>query len=176
MPESGEKPTGPANHSAGPEPFLIKFPYRNDEETTGATTVTNDARVSRRSDGRQPHVMVLDSSRLILEVMRELLAFDCYAVTATTFAPGSFAEIEALQPSLLIIDLAIHERMGWELLERLADDALTRAIPVIVTSTDPRLLERAEESRTRFGGDGWIAKPFDIDVLLGLVHDLAGIR
>jgi len=118
--------------------------------------------------------MVIDASRMILGVMRELLEFDRYAVTATTFVPESFAQIEALQPNLLIIDLAIHQHVGWDLLERLALEALTRSIPVIVTSTDPKLLQRAEANQVQYGGQGWIAKPFDVDELLHVVHDLVG--
>jgi len=78
-------------------------------------------------------------------------------------------------PALLIIDLAFHERVGWELLERLARDALTRRIPVLVTSTDQRLLERAEQAHVRFGGESWIVKPFDIAVILGEVRRLLSV-
>ncbi len=128
----------------------------------------------KRVESRPAHVMVIDASRMILGVMRELLEFDRYAVTATTFVPESFAQIEALQPNLLIIDLAIHQHVGWDLLERLALEALTRSIPVIVTSTDPKLLQRAEANQVQYGGQGWIAKPFDVDELLHVVHDLVG--
>jgi hypothetical protein len=38
----------------------------------------------------------------------------------------------------------VREQAGWRVLRHLALDALTRAIPVIATSTDHRVLERAE--------------------------------
>ena len=60
------------------------------------------------------------------------------------------------------------------MLERLAREALTRAIPVMVVSTDPRLLERARAQDVRYGGRAWIAKPFELDELLAEIDRLIG--
>ncbi len=76
--------------------------------------------------------------------MRELFQEEGYNVTTTNFAPNSFQQIEALQPDALIIDIAIGQEAGWELLEQLGADADTAGIPALVLSTDPRLLARAE--------------------------------
>lgn len=50
----------------------------------------------------------------------------------------------------------------------------TRAIPVIVTSTDQRLLERAQAGAERYGQRHVIARPLDLDELLAAIHDLIG--
>jgi two-component system chemotaxis response regulator CheY len=129
--------------------------------------------VARR--GERPHVMVFDSAQLMRDLMGELLQEARCHITVSTFLPGSFDQIAGLQPALLLIDLAIHEQVGWALLERLALDALTRRIPVLVTSTDPRLLERAEAEQVRYGGDGWVVKPFDLEELLADVERLIAL-
>jgi hypothetical protein len=51
---------------------------------------------------------------------------------------------------------------------------LTRGIPVVVISTDPGLLARAEAERKRFGWDRYIVKPLDLDTLLEAVKELIG--
>jgi CheY-like chemotaxis protein len=51
---------------------------------------------------------------------------------------------------------------------------VTRGIPVIVTSTDPRFLQRAQEEAARFGSHRYLAKPFDVDEFLALVDELIG--
>lgn len=122
--------------------------------------------------GARPHVMVFDSAQLMRDLMGELLQEARCHVTVSTFLPGSFDQIAGMQPALLLIDLAIHEQVGWELLERLALDALTRRIPVLVTSTDRRLLERAEREQVRYGGQGWAIKPFELEALLDEVWRL----
>jgi len=123
-------------------------------------------------DGARPHIMVFDSSQLIRQLMDALLTEEHDRVTVSTFLPTAFAQIAALQPALLIIDLAFHQRVGWELLEQLARDALTRNIPVLVTATDPSLLERAEANQVRYGGQSWIVKPFELAVIFGEVRRL----
>jgi CheY-like chemotaxis protein len=127
-------------------------------------------KTARRDE--RPHIMVFDSAQLMRDLLEQLLQEEHYHVTASTFLPESFDQIAGLQPALLLIDLAIHEQVGWDLLERLALDALTRAIPVLVTSTMPALLERAEREHVRYGGQSWIVKPFDVALLQGEVARL----
>ena len=45
---------------------------------------------------------------------------------------------------LIIVDLVVGIRSGWDLLEELQRFASTSGIPVIVTSTDQRLLDQIE--------------------------------
>jgi CheY-like chemotaxis protein len=79
-----------------------------------------------------------------------------------------------LEPSLVIIDLAIHLQAGWDLLEQLHAAVVTNDIPVFVVSTDPEYLERVQADGARYGGQRFVSKPFDIDDLLGAVADLIG--
>ena len=51
---------------------------------------------------------------------------------------------------------------------------LARKIPVIVTSTDQRLLDRAQAEAARFGGQGFVVKPLNLNVLLESVRELIG--
>ena len=78
------------------------------------------------------------------------------------------------KPDLLMIDLVIGQKYGWQLLEELQQQASTRAIPVIVFSTDPHLLSRARNHADHFGGQRFMLKPFDIDELDRAVHELIG--
>ena len=120
------------------------------------------------------HIFVINGSPVFLDVMRDLLQDEHYNVTTTNFAPRSFEQIAALQPSMLIVDVAIGQKAGWELLERLNADASTEQIPVLVVSTDPALLARAEEQANRYGGSRFLNKPFNLDAVLEAVHELIG--
>lgn len=120
------------------------------------------------------HIFVVNSEPAFLDIVRDLLQHEDYNVTTTNFAPETFAQIAAVQPACLIIDLAVHQRAGWELLERLNGEAATHGIPVIVVSTNDELLARVQANRAQFGGQRFIGKPFDIEVLLDAVEDLIG--
>lgn len=85
--------------------------------------------------GRQ-HILAINGEPDFLNLIRSLLQDERFNVTTTNFVPESFAMIDALQPALLIVDLVIGERAGWELRGRLHREAGTRGIPVIAVSGD----------------------------------------
>ena len=76
---------------------------------------------SRRMDRK--HVFVVNGEPDFLDIMRDLLQGERYNVTTTNFVPRTFDQIAALRPDLLIVDLAVDDRAGWELLERLQASA-----------------------------------------------------
>ncbi len=133
--------------------------------------MTSEAANSRRTN---KHVFVINGEVAVLELIRELLQDERYNVTTTNFVPRTWEQIDALQPNLLMVDLTIGQRAGWDLLEKLQLEATTKRIPVIVFSTDPSLLEEAAKNSERFGGQRFVAKPFDVDQLIDTVHDLIG--
>ncbi len=101
----------------------------------------------RRQMGRK-HIFVVNGAPEFLNFVRELLQEEDYNVTTTNYVPRTFDQIEALGPDLLLIDLKVGKRAGWDLLEEIQASAITQGIPVVVTSTDPRLLERAEAEQS----------------------------
>ena len=121
---------------------------------------------------RRQHVFAVNASPEFLNVVRELFQEEGYHVTTTNFAPNSFAQIEALQPDALIIDIAIGQEAGWELLEQLGADADTAGIPALIVSTDPRLLAHAEAHAARYGTHRFLAKPLDLAAMLEAVQEM----
>ena len=63
--------------------------------------------MEERSQERRKHVFAINASPPFLNIIRELFQEEGYNVTTTNFAPNSFAQIEALHPDALIIDIAI---------------------------------------------------------------------
>jgi CheY-like chemotaxis protein len=132
-----------------------------------------DAVEDRSQEGRK-HIFAINASPEFLNVVRELFQDEGYNVTTTNFAPNSFAQIEALQPDALIIDIAIGQEAGWELLDQLGADADTAGIPVLVVSTDPRLLAQAAAHAARYGTHRFLAKPLDLEAMLEAVREMIG--
>ena len=123
---------------------------------------------------RRKHIVMVDSSRVFMEIIAELLTDERYGVTASDYVPEIFTQIAMMKPDLIIIDLVITDKAGWELLEKLELESLTRNIPVIVTSTNHHLLGRALANKERYGFDNYLVKPFDLDVLLAAIEELIG--
>lgn len=120
------------------------------------------------------HIFVVHGSPFVLDLVRDILQAERYNVTTTNIVPRTFEQIAALEPDLLLVDLASGEGAGWDLLARLQTDAMTRGTPVIVFSNDPDLLERAKAIETPGGVRRFLEKPFHLTALLALVDELVG--
>jgi DNA-binding response OmpR family regulator len=125
-----------------------------------------------RRDLPRRRVFAVNSSTAVLAALRELLVDEGYAVVTATYATDPFPEIAALRPDALVVDLAPEEDAGWDLLDRLRADPATGAIPVLVVSTDPGMLERAREQSPRIAACRYLAKPFAIDDVVAAVDEL----
>lgn len=117
-------------------------------------------------EASRPHVLVVNSDPVVLELLRDTLEGAGYAVTTERYTPWTFDQIAARQPTLLLVDLAPDEAAGWDLLERLRVETSTRHIPLIITSTQRRLLDHAAADHDLYGGQLFLTKPFDADDLL----------
>jgi two-component system, OmpR family, response regulator VicR len=135
-------------------------------ESQSSSVSAEDDQLARK------HVFCVNGSSEFLNFIRVLLEMENYNVTTTNFVPGTWRQIDALQPDLLIIDLEVGKRAGWELLEQLTNEASTHDIPVLVVSTDAGILERLEGESERYGRHPWIVKPFDIDEMTRSVHSI----
>ena len=123
--------------------------------------------------GAPRHIFVINGSETILDLLREILRDERYRVTATNYAPRTFDDIVGLDPELPIIDLAAGQGEGWAMLERLQADALTQGIPVIVTSTEQKSLDRVADDMGRYGGQYLQILPFDLNELLVAIDRFA---
>ena len=73
-----------------------------------------------------------------------------------------------------MVDLVVGEPGGWELLEQLNAEAVTTGIPVLIVSTDPRLLDRAQDQAARYGNHRYLIKPFGLDDILAQIREMIG--
>jgi DNA-binding response OmpR family regulator len=127
----------------------------------------------RSQEGRK-HVFAINGEPEFLNIIRELFQDERYNVTTTNYVPTSFDQIAALQPDVLIVDVVVGQQAGWELLERLHDEAATTGIPVLVTSTSEHLLQTAQEQAARYGTHRYLGKPFHLDTVLAEIRELIG--
>jgi CheY-like chemotaxis protein len=123
-----------------------------------------------------PRIFCVDGDPDFLNLIQEILSEERHAVTTSIHGQRTFQEIATLLPDLVIVDLVLDRRVGRELLERLRRDAATRDIPVLVTSTDSRILCEVRADPARYGGNDFLAKPFDVATLVETVRRLLATR
>ncbi len=118
---------------------------------------------------KQKKLLVVDDEPDILEFLQVILEEEGYAVAVT----GKGEYLEKLNigvlPDLILLDMWLSGKDGREIVKYLKSQEKTRHIPIIMFSAHPR----AEETALKAGADDFVAKPFDIDVLLNkIAHHL----
>jgi CheY-like chemotaxis protein len=107
-------------------------------------------------------------------MVRELLTDAGYPKVSWHAGRGAFHRVRDEQPNLVLLDINfINPGRGWTTLDALRLHPKTRHIPIILCSTDMRLIhEKAELLRELTCQT--IEKPFDIETLLEAVSTAIG--
>lgn len=113
-------------------------------------------------EAHRGHVVCVNSSHELLEMMCLLLVDEGYHPTPLPVTPDTIDEIRRLSPDAMILDLISSDETSWRLIEQVNHDPATSGIPSIIVSTDPRALELVRSEPHRFGGDLLLPKPFDV--------------
>jgi CheY-like chemotaxis protein len=111
-----------------------------------------------RSDGQL--VVVIEDEAAARDLICRALARLPFRVLCAPNAAEGLALARAEPPALVVLDIHLPDRSGWEVLRDLKADALTRDAPVLVVSID--------DDRTRalaLGACDHIVKPADRDML-----------
>lgn len=107
-------------------------------------------------------ILVVDDEPDILEFLQVILEEEGYAVV--TSDKGEY--LEQLHngglPHLILLDVLLSGKDGREIVKYLKSQQETRYIPVIMFSAHPS----AEETARQAGAEDFLAKPFNINVLL----------
>lgn len=125
---------------------------------------------------RRPRIVVVNDSREFLETMEDLLRELGYEVTGHHGDRLSSADLAAMRPDLLILDLVLQRRgqtdelaNGWDLLLLVRADSRLQSVPVIVCSGDTRQLRRRERELEQIANAFVLPKPFSLEDVESLV-------
>jgi len=116
-------------------------------------------------------VLVVEEDPRIRELIVELLADAGYAVLEATRGAGGLHLAAECSPSLIVVNHVLPDMSGIDMLAHLRGRSQTRDIPVILVSG--RLHQLGVGAS---GADRVLALPFDIDVLLTNVEQLARLE
>ncbi|MCC6792095.1 MAG: response regulator [Thermomicrobiales bacterium] len=119
---------------------------------------------------KKPHILVINDTQEVLEVMQELLQDEGYRVTIHSTAIRDLHKIVELGPDLLILDhLMGDEEYGWQMIQKLRLNRELATLPVIVCTAAVKMVKELE-GHLKAKGITVVLKPFDIDDLLEAVR------
>ena len=114
---------------------------------------------------RKKKILVVDDEPDILEFLQIILQEEGYTVMTTD--KGEYVEKlhDGGLPDLILLDVLLSGKDGRDIVKHLKSQDETRHIPVIMFSAHPS----AEETARACGAEDFVAKPFEIDVLLAKI-------
>lgn len=130
------------------------------------------------ADGRQPHILVINDTQEIIDVMTEVLEEEGYRVT-TSLAILDMTKVKALAPDIIVLDLLFEggQELGWKMLHLSRLDPELARIPLVLctaavqTVKDPEMAAQLERLGVRV-----VLKPFDLELLLGALQEVLAAR
>jgi twitching motility two-component system response regulator PilH len=113
-------------------------------------------------------VMVVDDAYSELKLMESILAAAGHQVVSLIDGEALEEKVTAERPDVLLLDIVMPRRNGYEILRALKRNAETRTTPVVLVSSKNQESDRAWGKRQ--GADDYLGKPFTSDQLLTMVR------
>jgi CheY-like chemotaxis protein len=119
-------------------------------------------------------VFIADDSATIHKIVA--LAFGGEDAVVRGVSDGSLAleAIRDFQPDVVLADIFMPGDSGYEICERMREDARLASIPVILLTGTFEPFD--EQEALRVGSKGHLTKPFDTSELIETVHSLAALK
>ncbi|SDP18133.1 two-component system, OmpR family, phosphate regulon response regulator PhoB [Mucilaginibacter sp. OK268] len=112
-------------------------------------------------------ILAVDDDSDILEVLQYILEDSGYEVITLADGHYLFDKIKESQPDLILLDIMLGNLDGRDLCKSVKSRIETHDIPVILISAS----HEVSKTLNQIGApDDFIAKPFDIDVLLRSIN------
>jgi two-component system, OmpR family, KDP operon response regulator KdpE len=117
---------------------------------------------------KDKHIVVVDDTESIRTFLRVALEAHGANVRTAATAAGGLGLCEQQKPDLVILDLGLPDHEGLDILPRLKRLDKHHNLPVIILTV--RNDWKHKEDAVGLGADAYIAKPFDLDLLIDTIE------
>lgn len=125
-------------------------------------------------DGRQPHILLVNDTQEILDLLQELLEGEGYRAT-TAIALLNIDKIKSLAPDAIVLEILFEhsDTRGWEFLTLVRLDPDLAQLPLILcTAATSVVRDEAMAAKLRQLNVHVVLKPFNIDEILAVLAEV----
>jgi len=115
-------------------------------------------------------VLVVDDEPQVVWMLQFSLEAEGYQTYSARDGVTALDEVKEHHPRLMLLDIMMPLMDGWTVLENLKSLPAEERPRVVVVSARSSLRDRAKAAE--LGADAFVAKPFNVDDLIGVLHDL----
>jgi CheY-like chemotaxis protein len=120
-----------------------------------------------------PTVLVVDDEPEVVMVLQFSLEAEGYETWSASNGVEALEEIAAHHPQLMVLDIMMPTMDGWSVLEEMLKLPAEERPRVVVVSALASLQDRAKA--VELGADAYVPKPFNVEELIGVLHDLVPV-
>ncbi|MBA3455350.1 MAG: response regulator [Deltaproteobacteria bacterium] len=120
-------------------------------------------------------ILVVEDDPVNQMILSDFLTANGYLTVAASSGPEGISKFESDAPDLLLVDVQLPRKNGFELVREIKATPAGRTTPIVLMSAV--YSDRDQSSRTvQLGAlaDGYLSKPFDLVQLLSTVRQLLG--
>ncbi len=122
----------------------------------------------------KPRLMLVEDEQQQRETLKFLFESEGYDVLAAESAEIALEMLSHSRPGLIVADVKLPGKDGFELYDLVLNDAKLRSIPFLFITgyNDPLSIERV----TKLGALGYITKPYNLESLMQKVRESLPLR
>lgn len=115
-------------------------------------------------------ILIVDDEPNIVISLEFLMKKEGFAVAVATDGEAALGEVARFAPDLILLDVMMPKKSGYEVCQQLKADPGTAAIKVVMLTAKGRETEVAKGMA--LGADAYVTKPFSTKDLVALVKSL----
>ena len=120
-----------------------------------------------KDDDNRPTILVVDDDTEIINYMRVLFSQDYRLITCLD-AETALEEMRAEEPNIVLSDVAMPGKDGYQLCQEIKQDIQLSHIPVILVTA--KITAENQVEGLNVGADAYVTKPFEPAVLSALIQ------